>query len=80
VEYLAIFYTHLRAVQYKRYLQNIGASAESMPVPRKYSSNCGIAVRFSTSEDTRDLISEDIEKIFLLQDGQDRLIYNNEPV
>ncbi len=51
-----------------------------MPVPRKYSSNCGIGVKFSTSDDIRAWISEDIEKIFLLNDETDKLIYNNETV
>lgn len=40
-------------------------------------SNCGVAVKFSTHQDIGTLISEDIEKIFLLQDREDRLIYNN---
>lgn len=65
---------------YHRYLQSIGVSTETLPVPRKYSSNCGIGVRFSTSKDVKTLISEDIEKIFLLKDGKDRLIYSNETV
>lgn len=78
MEYLATFYTHLGAVKYHRYLQNGGISAETMPVPRKYSSNCGIGVKFSTPEDIKALISEDIEKIFLILDGTGRLIYSSD--
>jgi hypothetical protein len=80
MEYIATFYTHLGAIKYHRYLYNIGVSAETIPVPRKYSSNCGIGVKFSTLEDIRTLISEDIEKIYLLNDGTGKLIYNNETV
>ncbi len=80
MQYIATFYTHLGAVKYNRFLQKKGLSAETMPVPRKYSSNCGIGVKFSTTEDIKTLISEDIEKIFLIQDGTGRLIYNNETV
>ncbi len=49
-----------------------------MPVPRRFSSNCGIGVRFTTGENIEELISEDLEKLFLLQESQDKLIYENE--
>lgn len=80
VEYIATFYTHLGAVKYQRHLQNLGVSAEALPVPRKYSSNCGIGVKFSTDEDISAWISDDIEKIFLLTGGADKLIYDNDAV
>lgn len=80
MEYMATFYTHLGAIKYHRYLQNAGFSSQTMPVPRKFSSNCGIGVKFYTSEDIAALISEDIEKLFLLQDGKGSLIYSNELV
>ncbi len=76
--YLATFYTHSGAVKYKRYLEKSGVQAENIPVPRKFSSNCGIAVKFTTSQDIRTLISDEIEKVFLLQDGKDILIYDND--
>lgn len=78
MKYLATFYTHTGAVKYHRFLKNRGISAETLPVPRKYSSNCGIGVRFTTLEDINSLISEDIDNIFLEQEGNDRLIYNND--
>ena len=78
MEYIATFYTHSGAIKYQRYLQNKGVKAQTMPVPRRFSSNCGIAVRFSTAEDISPIISEDMEKVYLLSDGQDRLIYNAE--
>lgn len=78
MQYIATFYTHLGAVKYHRYLLRKGIKTETMPVPRKFSSNCGIGVSFSTTEDIKTLISEDIERVFLTQDGIDKLIYTNE--
>ena len=78
MEYLATFYTHMGAINYNRYLKKAGVSAETMPVPRKYSSNCGIAVKFCTDQDIRQMISEDMERVYLLADGDDRLVYENE--
>lgn len=78
MEYIATFYTHLGAVKYHRYLHNKGVSAETIPVPRKFSSNCGIGVKFSTDENIRAWISDDIEKIFLLNKETDKLIYHND--
>jgi len=77
MEYMATFFTHFGAIKYKRFLASMDIIAETMPVPRKYSSNCGIGVKFSTTQDIRQLISEDIEKIFALQDDKDLLIYDN---
>ena len=76
-DYIATFYTHLGAVKYHRHLNAKGVSAETLPVPRKYSSNCGIGVKFSTEDDIRAWISDDIEKIFLLTGGEDKLIYHS---
>ncbi len=78
MNFLATFYTHSGAVNYHRYLQKRGITAETMPVPRRFSSNCGIGVRFTTGENIEELISADLEKLFLLQEGQDKLIYENE--
>lgn len=78
MEYIATFYTHLGAVRYNRFLKGKGIQSETMPVPRKYSSDCGIGVKFITQDEINGLISEDIDKIFLLHEGEDRLIYKNE--
>ncbi|NLO98021.1 MAG: DUF3343 domain-containing protein [Peptococcaceae bacterium] len=78
MEYLATFYTHMGAINYYRYLKKIGVRAETLPVPRKYSSNCGVAVKFYTEQDIENLISEDMEKLFMIVDGEDQLIYRNE--
>lgn len=76
MEYLATFYTHFGAIQFKRRLQAEGIEAEAMPVPRRFSSNCGIGVRFRTSIDVLMLINSDIEKVFLM-DESGRAVYAN---
>lgn len=78
MEYIATFYTHLGAVRYHRYLQSRGVQSDTMPVPRRYSSDCGIGVKFTTKEDIKNLISEEIDKIFLINEGEGRLVYKNE--
>ncbi|HHV64675.1 MAG TPA: DUF3343 domain-containing protein [Peptococcaceae bacterium] len=78
MNFLATFYTHSGAVKYHRYLQKRGIPAETMPVPRRFSSNCGIGVSFTTEENIEGLICEDVEKLFLLQEEQEKLIYEND--
>lgn len=48
-----------------------------MPVPRKLSSSCGISARFEFDGDIRTMISEDIEKLFIVEDKDYKLIYKN---
>lgn len=78
MEYIATFFTHFGAVRYHRYLLRKGIQSETMPVPRKYSSDCGIGVRFTTKDEIKGLISDDIDKIILINEGEDRIIYENE--
>lgn len=77
MEYLVTFYTHSGAIKYQRFLREKGLQAEALPVPRKFSSNCGIGVKFFTADDVKQYISEDIERLFLLNISEGRLIYEN---
>ncbi len=47
-----------------------------MPVPRKLSSNCGIGVKFSKKDSIEDIITEDIEKVYRLENKVHTVIYN----
>lgn len=78
MEYLATFYTHSGAVKYQRYLKNQGIKVDLMPVPRKLSSNCGIAARFYFMEDVSSIISEDIETLYSINNKEYRIIYQNQ--
>ena len=76
MEYTVVFFTHSGAIKYHRYLNSIGIKNETMPVPRRLSSNCGIGVRFSTEEDILNMITEDIEKVFKMECRNYVEVYN----
>ena len=46
ITYIATFYSHYGAIQFRRNCQAINLSAEVMPVPRDLSSSCGTCVWF----------------------------------
>jgi len=76
MEYIAIFFTHSGAIKYHRYLKSVGIENEMMPVPRRLSSNCGIGVKLFKCNSIDNIITEDIEKIYKVEDKQYILIYN----
>lgn len=76
MEYTVVFFTHSGAIKYHRYLKSIGIDNETMPVPRRLSSNCGIGVRFKGDIDINNMITEDIEKIFKFEKGNYIEVYN----
>lgn len=78
MDYIATFYTHSGAVKYTMYLHELKIKAESRPVPRELSSNCGVAVQFTFDGDVSLHISEDMEKLFKITPGGYRLIYEND--
>ncbi len=43
--YIATFFSHFGAMQYKKICDKTGISARMMPVPRALSSSCGTCVR-----------------------------------
>ena len=45
-EFIATFYSHFGAIQFKKACDRKGLSAVIMPVPRSLSSSCGTCVRF----------------------------------
>jgi hypothetical protein len=78
MNYLSVFFTHSGAIKYNRFLNSQGITNELMPVPRKLSSNCSIAARFAYEDDIKNIISEDIEKLYKLQDKEYMLIYESD--
>jgi hypothetical protein len=75
-EYVAIFFTHSGAIKFDRKLKSYNIECELMPVPRKLSSNCGIGAKFKYDKDIIDLIDEEIEKIFIVDDKDYKLVYS----
>ena len=76
MEYTVVFFTHSGAIKYHRYLNSIGIQNETMPVPRKLSSNCGLGVKFKTDQDINSMITEDIDKIFKMDCGRHVELYS----
>lgn len=77
-EYIATFFTDSGAIRYNRYLRRKGITAETMPVPRKLSANCGVCVRFLLAADVTDLICQDIDELFEIKDKDARLVYKSQ--
>lgn len=75
MEYLATFFTHSGAIKYRKYLNNQGYSVDLMPVPRKVSSNCGIAAKFKFNTDIRAIISDDVEQLYKIEGKEYKLLY-----
>ena len=63
-EYIATFYSHFGAMQFKKACEVRDLKAVIMPVPRKLSSSCGTCVRFE-AKDPGDIPpkNEEIEQI-----------------
>lgn len=78
MEYIATFYTHSGAIKFERFMKQKGIQVILMPVPRKFSSNCGIAAKVKYNENIRDIIIADIEKIFTTEGDQARLVYDSD--
>ena len=46
MKYIATFYSHYGAIQYRKNCEKMDLEAVVMPVPRDLSSSCGTCVRF----------------------------------
>ncbi|MBO0553774.1 DUF3343 domain-containing protein [Clostridium botulinum] len=64
MEYIASFFTHSGAIKYSRFLNKLNINNQTIPVPRKLSSNCGIGVKFNYEDNLNNILAEDIEKLF----------------
>lgn len=76
MQYLVTFFTHSGAVKFKRHLQRLGVEVELMPVPRRLSSDCGLAAKFCTQQLPDDWITPDVQKIFLIKPDGEKLIFS----
>ncbi len=69
MRYVATFHTHLSAMLSCQALNEAGAAARMMPVPRKLSSSCGTCVRYESEEAHADLLDHDREALYLEENG-----------
>lgn len=74
MKYIATFFTHSGAIGFSRALTKNNIENETLPVPRKLSSNCGIGVSFHYEDHIDNLHSDDMEKLFITKDGEYELI------
>lgn len=68
--YYSTFFTHSGAIKFSRKCTKLNIENESGPVPRKLSSNCGVGVKFSYDGDYSELYTEDIEKIYRIENNE----------
>jgi len=51
---------------------------ELIPLPRKLTSSCGMGVKFHFTDSLSEIISDEIEKIFIVRENQYELVYRAE--
>ena len=67
ITYIATFYSHYGAIQFRRNCQAMNLSAEVMPVPRDLSSSCGTCVQFEAEREFPDS-TEETEQIVRVEE------------
>ena len=73
-QFVATFHTHLSALMTCRAMQNFGLHAEMVPVPRVLSSSCGTCVFYSAEDVRKELLDEDTEAVYLVEDHNYALV------
>ena len=77
-DYIATFFTHYDAMQFKRALEKKGGSGQLTPVPRWLSSSCGTCVRFKLDpEHIQALDTENVELIVSVEEDAHEDIVDN---
>lgn len=78
MEYMFLFFTHSAAIKFQRKCKKESISCEIMPVPRELSSNCSISAKINIEGHIESLIDGEIEKVFLIKEDENKLIYESE--
>ena len=73
--YIATFYSHYGAIQFRKNCEKMKLTAVVMPVPRDLSSSCGTCVRFET-EDNFPEKNEEVEHIVRIEEAGYICIYH----
>ena len=76
--YIATFFSHFGAMQYKKICDKTGITAKMMPVPRMLSSSCGTCVRMEA--DCADVLPrpEEAEQLALEEANGYRIVWKAE--
>jgi len=79
LEYLATFYTHSGSLKYLRVLEKLGIkNAQLLPVPRKISASCGVALKFKAPGLVEEMQIPEVERIYQIKEGAFHLVYSGE--
>ncbi|MBQ5950716.1 MAG: DUF3343 domain-containing protein [Lachnospiraceae bacterium] len=77
--YIATFFTHFGAIEFKRACASRAWEARLSPVPRSLSSSCGTCVIFKTDDVPSPVdATEDTEQIVRDEDGVYTVLYRAE--
>lgn len=76
--YVATFHTHVSALKTMRNMDNTGVTGRVNPVPRKLSSSCGSCVFFESDNPHIELLDEDAESLYKLDNEDYILIWKDE--
>ena len=75
MKYIATFYSHYGAIQYRKNCEKMDLEAVVMPVPRDLSSSCGACVRFEAEGEFPER-NEEVEQIVRIEDSGYVRIYH----
>lgn len=78
MKYMVLFFTHSGAIKFERKCMKNNIQCELMPVPRVLSSNCSISIKITIEDGIEDLIDDEVEKVFLIENNDNKLIYETE--
>lgn len=78
MNYIFLFFTHSGAIKFDRKCKKNNIPCELMPVPRVLSSNCSICAQVKLNYNGEKLIDSEVEKMFLCENKENRLIYEAE--
>jgi len=77
MEYMVLFFTHSGSIKFDRKCKKNKIACELMPVPRTLSSNCSVSARINTELNILELIDDEVEKVFLLEGKENKLVYES---
>lgn len=78
MEYMILFFTHSGAIKFNRKCKKMNIQCELMPVPRALSSNCSISAKIRFEDNIDTIIDDEVEKVFLIKNSNNILIYESE--
>lgn len=71
------FHTHLSAIKTKKNFEKAGIGVSLAPVPRKLSSSCGTCMFFDSDLTDKNLLDEDFEAVYAVEDDAFSLLFEN---